>query len=180
MEATHPSGPGGADAGAGGAAAPPGSDERNRAPTGLTREYRSAGIRVQWYADRCIHSAECIRALSRVFDPRRRPWIVLDAASVDEVARAVELCPTGALHYLRLDGGPQETVPERVEVQTVPDGPLYIRGRVRVTGENGELIHEDSRMALCRCGRSQHMPFCDNSHRATAFRDPGRIAASDP
>ncbi len=125
-----------------------------------------------WFADRCIHSAECIRALPRVFDPRRRPWVDIDAASADAIAGAVLLCPTGALHYVRHDGGPQEPEPADVQVQTVPDGPYYVRGLVEVATSGGELIRTDTRMALCRCGKSEHMPFCDNSHRAFGFRDP--------
>ena len=93
--ATTPNG-GAPDASAGGTGAPPAPASPNRAPDHLTREYRGAGIAVQWYAARCIHSARCIRAAPAVFDPARRPWIVLDGAGADAVAAAVERCPTGA------------------------------------------------------------------------------------
>ena len=72
----------------------------------LTREYRAEGITVQWYAGRCIHSGNCVRALRRVFDPKRRPWIDPDAATPDEIAAAVERCPSGALQYVRHHGPP--------------------------------------------------------------------------
>ena len=42
----------------GGAGAPPHPDDQNRAPD-LTREYHAPGITVQWFAERCIHSANC-------------------------------------------------------------------------------------------------------------------------
>ena len=74
-------------ASAGGAGAPPEPQEPNRAPAGLTREYRSDTIRVLWFAERCTHSAECIRALRRVFDPRRRPWVDVEAASADAIVQ---------------------------------------------------------------------------------------------
>lgn len=162
-----------ADAGSGGCGAPPEPHAPNQAPAGLTREYRSESISVLWFAERCIHSGECIRALPGVFDPRRRPWVKVDAAGADAVADAVLRCPTGALHYVRRDGGPQEPAPEGVAVRTVRDGPYHVRGRVEVRTGGGELVREDTRMALCRCGKSGHMPFCDNSHRAAGFRDPG-------
>ena len=162
-----------ADASAGGCGAPPEPEARNRAPVGLTREYRSERISVQWFAERCIHSGECIRALPDVFDPRRRPWIAIDEASADAIGEAVRQCPTGALHYVRHDGAPQEPVPEDVQIQTVPDGPLYVRGPVLVTTSAGEVIREDTRCALCRCGKTANPPFCDNAHRAIGFRDPG-------
>jgi len=170
-----------ADAGDGGTGAPPDPREPNRTPSDLTREYRGEGIRVQWYAARCIHSAECIRALPRVFDPRRRPWIVLEGAGADAIADAVRRCPTGALHYERLDGGPpEEAAPGEVTVATVRDGPYFLRGEVEIRDSQGDLIRRDTRVALCRCGHSRQMPFCDNTHRAIGFREPGvRAPAGD-
>ena len=159
-----------ADAGAGGAGAPPAPTESNRAPSDLTREYTGEGIRVQWYAGRCIHSARCIQALPDVFDPKRRPWIVLRGASADAVADAVLRCPTGALHYERLDGGLPEPVPDTVQIEPVRNGPNFVRGPVEVTDGRGTVIRRDTRVALCRCGQSKHLPFCDNTHRAIGFR----------
>ena len=149
--------------------APPEPSARNATPADLTREYANAAIRVQWFAGRCIHSAECIRAAPRVFDPRRRPWIDLGAVDARRVADAVLRCPTGALHFQRLDGGPQEEPPAN-SVVAVRDGPLYMRGNVEITDEQGRIIRRDTRVALCRCGKSARMPFCDNTHRATGFR----------
>lgn len=168
-----------ADASSGGRGGPPKPESRNQAPAGLTREYRSESISVLWFADRCIHSAACIRALPRVFNPRRRPWVEIEAAGADAIAQAVLLCPTGALHFVRHDGGPQEPVPTDVAVRTVPDGPYYVQGLVEVTTSGGDLIRRDTRMALCRCGKSEHMPFCDNSHRASGFRDPAVATPPD-
>ena len=161
-----------ASASAGGGAAPPAPTAANQAPRGLTREYRSAEISVLWYAERCIHNAACIRALPKVFDSRRRPWVDLGAvgasgaAGADAIADAVLRCPTGALHYVRHDGGAPEPVPTEVTVRVVANGPLFVRGPVTVAAEDGSVLREDTRLALCRCGQSRKMPFCDNSHRA--------------
>lgn len=162
-----------ASASAGGCGAPPEPESRNRAPAGLTREYRSEHVSVLWFAERCIHSAECIRRLPRVFDPDRRPWIDVDAASADEIADAVLRCPTGALHLGSHPRGPREPVPAETTMQPVRNGPLYVRGPLEVRAEDGRLVRADTRIALCRCGRSASMPFCDNSHRAARFRDRG-------
>ena len=148
------------DAGEGGAGAPPDTHERNRAPD-LTREYRNDDLVVRWYAKRCIHSAECIRIAPRVFDPRRRPWIDLMRDERSRIISAVEACPTGALEYAA-DNGEQITT----AVTIVDGGPALIRGSVRVIDENGNVIREASRVALCRCGKSKNAPFCDNSHRS--------------
>ena len=158
-----------ADAGSGGAGAPPEDHEANQVFTDLTREYSTSRIRVQWFASRCIHTAACVKALPIVFDPRRRPWIDVDAADADAIADAVLKCPTGALHYVRADGTP-EPVSNDVSVRVVRDGPYLVRGEIAITGPEGEVIRKDSRVALCRCGKSRHMPFCDNTHRASGIR----------
>ena len=158
-----------ADAGSGGTGAPPEEHEANEVFSDLTREYSSPDIRVQWYAARCIHTAACIKALPRVFNARRRPWIDVDAADADAIADAVLKCPTGALHFVRADGTP-EPVPGNVTVRIVRDGPYLVRGNIEVTDVDGRVVRKDSRVALCRCGRSKHMPFCDNTHRAAGVR----------
>jgi uncharacterized Fe-S cluster protein YjdI len=158
------------DAGEGGAGAPPEIHEANRLPSDVMREYGSHEIRVQWYASRCIHSAACVRALPLVFDPRRRPWVDVSAADADAIADAVMLCPTGALHFTRPGTDSHRQAPETVSVRAVSDGPYMITGPVTVTDARGNVIREDTRMALCRCGQSKHLPFCDNTHRAIGFR----------
>lgn len=137
-----------------------------------TRIYAGDGVEVLWNAERCIHSRECVRGLPGVFDPARRPWIAAKAAGADDLAAVVARCPSGALHTRRLDGGAEEPTPETVTVQTVPNGPLYVRGVVVVEDEAGGLFRRDTRVALCRCGQSQHKPFCDNSHIGAGFRAP--------
>lgn len=77
----------------------------------------------------------------------------------------------GALHFERLDVGPQEPLPEELTIEARPNGPLYVRGRVRLVGRGGELIREDTRVALCRCGHSANKPFLDGSHRRVGFSD---------
>lgn len=67
------------------------------------RVYVGDGVTVEWYASRCIHSGNCARALPRVFNPRRRPWIDATAASADRIIATVENCPSGALQYRRVD-----------------------------------------------------------------------------
>lgn len=150
--------------------APPPTDARNATDRGLTREYGDARIRVRWYAGRCIHSAECIRAAPEVFDPRRRPWIDLAAGDADRIVNAVTRCPTGALEFERIDTGEREVPASPTHVTAVKHGPLYVRGDLEVVDEQGAVIRRCTRVALCRCGESARKPFCDNTHRAIGFR----------
>jgi CDGSH-type Zn-finger protein/uncharacterized Fe-S cluster protein YjdI len=137
------------------------------------------GIAVRYDADRCIHAEECIRGLVAVFDPRRRPWLDPTAASPARVLDAVMRCPSGALHAERLDGGPEEPVPSRNMVTVAPDGPLYVRGDLRIETPDGHVVC-DTRAALCRCGASANKPFCDGSHRDVAFTHDGAFVLGTP
>lgn len=54
----------------------------------------------------------------------------------------------------------------RVTVTECPGGPLLIRGADEVVGIDGTVAPaERSVVALCRCGRSDRLPWCDSSHR---------------
>lgn len=123
----------------------------------------------------------CVRGLPQVFDPDARPWVVVDAADADAIAAAVESCPTGALHYRRLDGGPQEQPQAVTTIEPRPNGPLFVRGVVRIRHPDGGLMREDTRLALCRCGASENKPFCDGSHRRIGFTtaSPGAPGADE-
>ena len=137
----------------------------------MPREYVGDGIAVQWDAKRCIHSRECVSGMPGVFDPQARPWINVNNAAgrADELAEVIQRCPTGALHYRRLDGAPGETAGASVRVVAQRDGPLYVRGDLEIKDANGAIIHKDVRVALCRCGVSSNKPFCDNSHVEAGF-----------
>jgi CDGSH-type Zn-finger protein len=52
-----------------------------------------------------------------------------------------------------------------------PDGPLLVRGNVRLVDADGNAIPRHRRtLALCRCGASNVKPFCDGTHKLTRFR----------
>jgi len=160
----------------GGAAAPPTPEASNCAPD-LTREYETSEITVQWFASRCIHSANCVRALHEVFDPQRRPWVDPTAAPADAIAAAILRCPTGALHFIRHDGGAQESADVPATLTPIRNGPLYVRGEVEVRSLDGAAVRRDTRVSICRCGLAARMPLCDNTCRKEHWREP--MTASD-
>ena len=138
------------------------------------RVYRGKDLEVSFDLDQCIHVGECLRRLPETFALDRRPWVSPDAASADGVAAAVERCPSGALQYRRLDGGPDEHGPEPASVTLLRNGPLLVRGRIEVRREDG-TVEMMPRATLCRCGSSANKPFCDNTHLRIAFRAPGEM-----
>ena len=137
---------------------------------GAQRTYETERIAVHWDSTRCIHTARCVQSLPQVFDTGRRPWIDVTAADADALAAAIERCPTGALRYTRRDGAPQEAPRRPAVAIPIPDGPLLVMGDLRVQGPEGDAIAEETRLTLCRCGRSRNQPFCDNSHVESGFR----------
>ena len=131
--------------------------------------YETDAITITFDPTRCIHAAECIRTAPQVFDSRRLRWIRPDLGTPELIATAVHRCPTGALSY-SLPNGPAEAVDAEAAIRPARDGPLYVRGEVRVETEDGIVVAEGSRMALCRCGATKNAPFCDGSHREVGFR----------
>lgn len=142
-----------------------------RKQAGVERVYENDRIRVTWEPRLCIHVGECFRTSPSVFQPRERPWVKIDAAEPDEIAETVTRCPTGALGVQRLDGGDVPEVPDPPEIEVDPEGTLFVRGHIRVTRPDGEVLREDTRVALCRCGHSKNKPFCDGTHWRVGFRE---------
>lgn len=55
-------------------------------------------------------------------------------------------------------------------VRVTPEGPLLVRGRLRlIDGEGREVSTRRRVNALCRCGRSAVQPFCDGTHKIVPF-----------
>jgi uncharacterized Fe-S cluster protein YjdI len=143
--------------------------ERRYEPDVL-KQYEAPTITVHWEPKLCIHVSNCTRALPHVFDPNARPWVNVEAASADEIAAAIESCPTGALSYVRTDGAPQEAPEIPTKVQPRPNGPLFVRGDIEVIDAEGNVTRRATRSALCRCGQSSNKPYCDLTHRAVGFK----------
>ncbi|KNY04854.1 MULTISPECIES: CDGSH iron-sulfur domain-containing protein [unclassified Microbacterium] len=60
---------------------------------------------------------------------------------------------------------------DEVTITAYPDGPLLVRGRVDLLGDDGTPVEQRRRtVALCRCGLSTIKPFCDGTHKAAGFR----------
>jgi CDGSH-type Zn-finger protein len=64
-------------------------------------------------------------------------------------------------------------VPSReppVEIVACPNGPLLVRGDVRIRTPDGAEVPRNRRtVALCRCGKSTIKPYCDGTHKLIGF-----------
>ncbi|HEY3202192.1 MAG TPA: (4Fe-4S)-binding protein [Thermoanaerobaculia bacterium] len=136
----------------------------------MRKTYAAKEISITYDARICIHARRCVEGAPEVFDPQARPWVAPGKADADKIAEVIARCPTGALRYERLDGGPLEPVPPEVTLTLEKDGPIYVRGPMPLTEGNGNRYEDAStRYALCRCGGSGNKPFCDGTHRTMGF-----------
>jgi uncharacterized Fe-S cluster protein YjdI len=130
----------------------------------------SEAITVTFDPALCAHSARCLNGLPEVFDINARPWIQPQHATADDVARTVLNCPSGALQFERLDGGPAEVAAKPTTALAIPNGPVALRGDLEFHGAGGDVTRTATRATLCRCGQSSNKPFCDATHRRIGFQ----------
>ncbi|MEZ4794946.1 MAG: (4Fe-4S)-binding protein [Flavobacteriaceae bacterium] len=133
------------------------------------KTYTLGAVSVVWKPHRCIHSANCIKALPKVFRPKERPWIQLEGAHEDAVIQAVEKCPSGALTYetpaSKNQTNAMEEPTNKIQVNLIENGPAIVLGTVEVTHPDGSVETRERRASFCRCGKSVNHPFCDGSHK---------------
>jgi uncharacterized Fe-S cluster protein YjdI len=159
------------------------------------RRYRNNDIIVYWKPDACVHASYCYRELIEVFDPGRRPWVAMDGATTERIIEVVNMCPTEALTWKWNDEeknreiSPDQTnhvifrrpellaeeekaVQENpVSVKIMMDGPIVIKGDFTFQYSGNKKEMKDGIISLCRCGASNHLPFCDGAHRKIGFED---------
>jgi CDGSH-type Zn-finger protein len=64
-------------------------------------------------------------------------------------------------------------MPDDVTITPYRDGPLLVRGPVRLLDQDGrEIESRRNTIALCRCGKSRLRPFCDGTHKLVRFKAP--------
>jgi uncharacterized Fe-S cluster protein YjdI len=71
----------------------------------IIKRYSNGEITVVWQPSLCVHSGICARGLPQVFDPRRRPWVILDGHTTQQIIDQVDACPSGALSYEKVTVG---------------------------------------------------------------------------
>jgi len=133
------------------------------------KEYSNGEVTVVWQPEACIHSGICFRGLPRVFQPRVRPWIKIEAASTEAIVNQVKSCPSGALSYYM--NTKDEQAPESLEtkIEVRENGPLLVHGTLEITHKGGRIEIKNRTTAFCRCGGSNNKPFCDGTHAKNDF-----------
>jgi len=134
-------------------------------------EIRGKKVLIRFEGSKCIHSRGCVLGRPDVFVPNvEGEWIHPDAATPEEVARLADNCPSGAIAFERLDGGPEEKAPMVNTARVLENGPIALRGDLLIAGKRA------FRATLCRCGASKNKPYCDTSHHGVPFEATGEPA----
>jgi len=157
------------------------------------RKYSNDEITVYWKPSACIHASYCYRELIEVFDPGRRPWVDMKGASTDKIIETVNMCPTEALTWKWNEEAKNQSVgsdqsnhirfrrpellvqdtnaPEEnpVTVKIMIDGPIVLKGDFNFAYSGINKDFREGLVSICRCGASDHQPFCDGQHRKIGF-----------
>lgn len=138
------------------------------------KKYRDGELTVSWKAHLCIHSGECVKGAPGVFNPNARPWIQLAFSRNDEIMKAIDNCPSGALSYTNDSEEAKEEIEveksEYLRIRASKNGPLLVGGSFEMEDRDGNVqLCKGKSIALCRCGASQTKPFCDGTHTNVKF-----------
>lgn len=64
------------------------------------RQYRGKDIDVYFSKHVCIHAGVCTQTIPKVFNVKRKPWVLPDEDPAEKVAEMIKTCPSGALQYI--------------------------------------------------------------------------------
>lgn len=138
----------------------------------IVKKYSNGELNVIWKPKKCIHAAECVKALPEVYNPDEKPWIKAENATTEELKAQIAKCPSGALSYEMVGEADavQASTNEAIKVDVMENGPLLVHGGIKVTLKDGNIEVKDKTTAFCRCGASDNKPYCDGTHRKTQFK----------
>jgi CDGSH-type Zn-finger protein/uncharacterized Fe-S cluster protein YjdI len=130
-------------------------------------------LTVLFNAQRCIHSRHCVLDAPGVFKANTPgEWIYPDTMAAAELVAVAHSCPSGAIHYQRHDGGPEEAAPAVNQLRVRENGPYAVHAALTLGGQP-----DGFRATLCRCGQSKNKPWCDSSHVSAGFQASGEPAS---
>jgi len=134
----------------------------------ITKKYVKDDLTIIWQPAKCIHAAVCVKMLPEVYNPNEKPWIKQENASVAELKKQIDACPSGALSYT--DGSESKSVDSSaVEASVMKNGPMLIKGDLKIKGVDGAIEIKSGMTAICRCGGSGNKPYCDGAHAKIGF-----------
>jgi len=135
----------------------------------IIKEYTNGELTIVWKPAKCIHAGECVKALPKVYDPNRRPWIIAEGADTAALKDQIGKCPSGALSYFMNGEENKEEQSLETKIEVLQNGPLLVYGTLNVIDKDGNVETKNKTTAFCRCGASNNKPYCDGSHVKAKF-----------
>lgn len=135
----------------------------------IVKKYEKDDLTVVWKPKLCIHAAECVKRLPKVYNPNEKPWIKIENASSDELINQIDACPSGALTYETKNKSIMKES-EKLRVDVLANGPILVHGDLIVKDSNGNEVEKTKTTAFCRCGASVNKPYCDGTHMKVDFK----------
>ena len=65
----------------------------------MKKEYSNGELTVVWKPGLCEHAGVCVKMLPNVYNPKEKPWIKPDNASIEDLKNQIDACPSKALSY---------------------------------------------------------------------------------
>ena len=62
--------------------------------------YSNEDITIVWKPETCIHAAQCVKRLPKVYRPKEKPWLTIENATTEELNEQINACPSGALSFI--------------------------------------------------------------------------------
>jgi len=138
----------------------------------MKKEYSNGELTVVWKPDLCIHAGECVKQLPNVYKPKEKPWINLKNEGTEALIKQISTCPSGALTYYLNENKLSQKIEESaepIEFTVFKNGPLMVKGNIKIKGIDGKEEFRQKSTAFCRCGASENKPFCDGKHKGIDF-----------
>lgn len=140
--------------------------ETASAKTYIETRVSLGGEGVEIFDDRaiCTHAGFCGNRLTNIWEMAAKTG---DTQVRAQAMAMVERCPSGALAYAVDNTDIEPDFP--TEISVIPNGPLWVTGKIPIGRADGEPMEARNRVTLCRCGGSANKPLCDGTHTDNGF-----------
>ena len=136
----------------------------------IIKRYASDEFTIIWKPKKCIHAAECVKRLPKVYRPKEKPWLIIENATTEELKSQIDACPSGALSYETKNKEKQKIMTTETKVTVMENGPLLVEGSLTISKTDGTTENKTKTTAFCRCGASANKPYCDGEHKKIDFK----------
>lgn len=120
--------------------------------------WQGQSIKTTFNPNICMHAGNC----KPLKDLREKESSGGDAATVQEIVKVVNSCPSGAITFETSIENSSEDVPGEVEI--ISGGEVRIKSDFETLNFKINDGQPKNRATLCRCGLSRNKPYCDASH----------------